>query len=125
MTAILDKSQRLAAILDNVRAIGPTLRKRAPDAEALVGRHARTDLHVVVLVREHPLRGALEHGEVRDVGSDGRRDLEAAGPGTDERHPLAGEVDVVRFEQLVAKGRRLAADGELAAASATLGRVSR
>jgi len=32
-----------------------------------------------------------------------------------------GEVDVVRFEQLVAKGRRLAADGELAAASATLG----
>jgi len=31
-----------------------------------------------------------------------------------------GEVDVVRFEQLVAKGRRLAADGELAPASATL-----
>ena len=32
-----------------------------------------------------------------------------------------GEVDVVRFEQLVAKGRRLAADGELAPASAALG----
>src|ERR1700723_3214736 len=31
-----------------------------------------------------------------------------------------GEVDVVRFEQLVAKGRRLAADGELAPASAAL-----
>ena len=31
------------------------------------------------------------------------------------------QVDVVRFEQLVAKGRRLAADGELAPASATLG----
>jgi predicted ATPase/DNA-binding SARP family transcriptional activator len=31
------------------------------------------------------------------------------------------EVDVVRFEQLVTKGRRLAADGELAQASATLG----
>ena len=31
------------------------------------------------------------------------------------------QVDVVRFEQLVAKGRRLAADGELASASATLG----
>src|SRR5580693_6650664 len=30
------------------------------------------------------------------------------------------QVDVVRFEQLVAKGRRLAADGELASASATL-----
>ena len=32
-----------------------------------------------------------------------------------------GEVDVVRFEQLVATGRRLAAGGELAAASAVLG----
>ena len=31
------------------------------------------------------------------------------------------DVDVVRFEQLVTKGRRLAADGELAPASATLG----
>ena len=30
------------------------------------------------------------------------------------------QVNVVRFEQLVAKGRRLAADGELASASATL-----
>jgi ATP/maltotriose-dependent transcriptional regulator MalT/DNA-binding SARP family transcriptional activator len=31
------------------------------------------------------------------------------------------EVDVIRFERLVAKGRRLAADGELAPASAALG----
>jgi predicted ATPase/DNA-binding SARP family transcriptional activator len=31
------------------------------------------------------------------------------------------EVDVVRFEQLIAKGRRLAADGEMAPASAALG----
>ena len=31
------------------------------------------------------------------------------------------QVDVVRFEQLVRKGRRLAADGELASASETLG----
>ena len=31
------------------------------------------------------------------------------------------QVDVVRFEQLVREGRRLAADGELAPASATLG----
>jgi len=31
------------------------------------------------------------------------------------------EVDVVRFEQLVAKGRRLAADGEMEPASAALG----
>jgi DNA-binding SARP family transcriptional activator len=35
------------------------------------------------------------------------------------------QVDVVRFEQLVAKGRRLAAGGELASASATLGEALR
>src|SRR5580704_9042244 len=35
------------------------------------------------------------------------------------------EVDVVRFEQLVAKGRRLAADGEMAPASAALGEALR
>lgn len=39
MTAILDKSQRLAAVLDNVRALGPELRKRAPAAEK-AGRHS-------------------------------------------------------------------------------------
>jgi alkylation response protein AidB-like acyl-CoA dehydrogenase len=39
MTANLDKSQRLAAIIDNVRAIGPTLRQRAPEAEK-AGRHS-------------------------------------------------------------------------------------
>jgi Bacterial transcriptional activator domain len=32
-----------------------------------------------------------------------------------------GEVDIVRFEQLVAKGQRLAADGEMEPASAALG----
>jgi LuxR family maltose regulon positive regulatory protein len=36
-----------------------------------------------------------------------------------------GEVDVVRFEQLVAEGRRLASDGELAPASAVLGEALR
>jgi LuxR family transcriptional regulator, maltose regulon positive regulatory protein len=35
------------------------------------------------------------------------------------------EVDVVRFERLVAKGQRLAADGELAPASAALGEALR
>jgi DNA-binding SARP family transcriptional activator len=35
------------------------------------------------------------------------------------------EVDVVRFEQLVARGRRLAADGEMAPASAALGEALR
>ena len=39
MPALLDKTERLAAILDNVRAIGPTLRKRAPAAEK-AGRHS-------------------------------------------------------------------------------------
>ena len=34
-----------------------------------------------------------------------------------------GEVDVVRFERLVAEGRRLTADGELALASAALGKA--
>jgi two-component SAPR family response regulator len=33
----------------------------------------------------------------------------------------SGDVDVIRFEQLVAKGRRLAEDGEPALASAALG----
>ena len=36
-----------------------------------------------------------------------------------------GEVDVVRFEQLVAKGQRLAAGGELAPAAAVLGEALR
>jgi DNA-binding SARP family transcriptional activator len=36
-----------------------------------------------------------------------------------------GEVDVVRFEQLVAKGQRLAADGEMEPASAALGEALR
>ena len=36
-----------------------------------------------------------------------------------------GEVDVVRFEQLVAKGQRLAADDEMAPASAALGEALR
>ena len=39
MSATIDKSERLAAILDNVRALGPTLRKRAPAAEK-AGRHS-------------------------------------------------------------------------------------
>ena len=39
MTASLDKSEQLATILDKVRALGPTLRKRAPDAER-AGRHS-------------------------------------------------------------------------------------
>ena len=38
MTAVLDKAERLATILENVRALGPSLRKRAPEAEK-AGRH--------------------------------------------------------------------------------------
>ena len=54
-----------------------------------------------------------------------RRILGAAAIATSEAgYALAagpGEVDVVRFEQLVTEGRRLAAGGALAAAAATLG----
>ena len=54
-----------------------------------------------------------------------RRTLGAAAIVTTEAgYALAvgpGDVDVIRFEQLVAEGRRLAADGEMAAASAALG----
>lgn len=39
MTTIPDKSDRLATILDNVRTLGPELRKRAPAAEK-AGRHS-------------------------------------------------------------------------------------
>lgn len=39
MTAAQDKAARLAAILDQVRALGPTLRERALEAER-VGRHS-------------------------------------------------------------------------------------
>ena len=52
-------------------------------------------LLVVVLVREHPLRGALEDGELLDVVGDRRRDLEPARAGADEREALAADVDVV------------------------------
>ena len=54
-----------------------------------------------------------------------RRTLGAAAIVTTEAgYALAvgpGDVDVIRFEQLVAEGRRLAADGEMAPASAALG----
>jgi LuxR family maltose regulon positive regulatory protein len=40
---------------------------------------------------------------------------------TEAGYTLTAQVDVVRFERLVAKGQRLAADGELAPASAALG----
>jgi alkylation response protein AidB-like acyl-CoA dehydrogenase len=39
MNAVPDKSERLATVLGNVRTLGPTLRKRAPEAEK-AGRHS-------------------------------------------------------------------------------------
>ena len=57
--------------------------------------HAVADFVVVHRIREHPLGGALEYGEVLDVVGDRGRDLEAAGAGADERDPLAGQVDRV------------------------------
>ncbi len=57
--------------------------------------HAGTHLGVVVRVREHPLRGPLEHGQAVDVARDGGRDLESAGARADHGDPLAAQVDGV------------------------------
>ena len=67
----------------------------APVERQVAHRPAVAVGHVAVVVRvgEHPLRGALEHGELLDLVGDGRRDLEAAGAGADEREPRAPVVD--------------------------------
>ena len=39
MVAITDKSETLETIMERVRVLGPTLRKRAPEAER-AGRHS-------------------------------------------------------------------------------------
>ena len=54
--------------------------------------HARSDLGVVVRVGEHPRRRTLEHGELLGVGRHRGHDLEGAGSGPDDRHPLAGQI---------------------------------
>jgi len=57
--------------------------------------HTGADLGVVVRVREHPLRGPLEHGETADAIGDGGRDLKAGGTGADQRDVPVRQVDVV------------------------------
>ena len=57
--------------------------------------HTRADLGVIVRVGEHPLRGALEDGQLLDIGSDGRGHLEAGGAGADHHDVLARQIDRV------------------------------
>ena len=54
--------------------------------------HAGPHLLVVVRIREHPLRGALKHGEAVDVRSDRRGDLKSAGTRADHRDVLVAQV---------------------------------
>jgi alkylation response protein AidB-like acyl-CoA dehydrogenase len=63
MTAILDKSARLAEILDNVRALGPTLRQRAPAAEK-AGRHSDET------IADLDAAGAFNIGSPAEYGGD-------------------------------------------------------
>jgi hypothetical protein len=56
---------------------------------------AGAHLGVVVRVREHPLRGPLEHGEAVDVARDGWGDLKSAGARADHGDPLAAQIDSV------------------------------
>ncbi len=62
--------------------------------------------HAVVVLgrRHHPRRGALEHQQLADVGGDLGDELHGAGPGADDRHPLAGQVDVVAPPRRVERG---------------------
>jgi alkylation response protein AidB-like acyl-CoA dehydrogenase len=58
-----DRAERLATILDNIRALGPTLRERAPGAER-AGRHSDetiADLHAA---------GAFDIGSPAEYGGD-------------------------------------------------------
>src|SRR6478735_7238766 len=58
-----DRAERLATILENVRALGPTLRERAPEAER-AGRHSDetiADLHAA---------GVFDIGSPAEYGGD-------------------------------------------------------
>ena len=73
------------ARVEREEAEPPAVERQVAHRPALAVGH----LPVVVGVREHPLRGALEHGELLDLVGDRRRDLEAAGAGADEREARA------------------------------------
>ena len=81
----------VAAGPEDEEAIPPAVEGEVAQGPAHAGPHGG----VVVRVGEHPLRRSLEHGQVADLGGDGRGDLEAAGPGSDHGHSLAGQVDVM------------------------------
>ena len=57
--------------------------------------HAGADCLVIVRVGEHPLGTSLEDRQVSHLLSDGRGDLEPAGPRPDHRNSLARQVDVM------------------------------
>ena len=63
MATVHDKSERLATILDKVRALGPTLRARAPDAER-AGRHSNET------IAELDATGAFNIGSPAEFGGD-------------------------------------------------------
>lgn len=63
MATVTDKSERLATILDKVRALGPTLRARAPDAER-AGRHSTET------IAELDATGAFNIGSPAEFGGD-------------------------------------------------------
>ena len=63
MATVHDKSERLATILDKVRALGPTLRTRAPDAER-AGRHSTET------IAELDATGAFNIGSPAEFGGD-------------------------------------------------------
>ena len=90
----VDASDRHAAVArrpEDQEAVPPAVEGQVAHGPA----HAVADRLVIVGVGEHPLGRALEHRQVRRVRRDGRHDLEAAGPGADDRHPLARVVDGV------------------------------
>ncbi len=76
---------------------------------------------VIVGVREHPLRGALEDREVFDAIGDRRGDLEAARTGPDHGDALSGQVEVVVPPCGV---ERRPAEGVLPGISGIFGRLS-
>ena len=72
-------------LTSRLTCFAPGTRKREPGGQ----RHHRVELG------QAPDRRALEDGQVRDVAGDRRDHLHRRCPGADDRHPLAGEVDVV------------------------------
>ncbi len=58
-------------------------------------RPAQRHRQLFVGARDHPRRGALIELKFGDLADDLGHDLDRAGTGPDDRHPLAGQVDTV------------------------------